>query len=420
MSKDRSAKNIALINVWGMNRGDEAMQRALIIGLKDTFPRLTVNVFSNSPIDLPQGTTVFSWSDLPLYSLTRWVSTKKMSLRSSYHLVRGLINRSYQRRSAIAALQSCDIVISAPAGPYIGEFYPNEELICLANLRLAKYYNKPCVIAATSAGPFAQPSRNMIRRLALSDVSWWTLRDPISFDAVKSLNLKNTEIETVSDLVFSRVIIPDKYRMSRYEKSEISSLINYIGNPTIGVTLNTTPYIHSSGIVHPINEEQYVSEMSRFLQQVFEYTRGQLLFFPHHYGTEREMKLIRRVINQLGDNVNLRVVPPFLNSDCQQILISYLSMYISHRYHPTIFALQQSVPVFCITHQFKTDSLLKLFHYPVAMPDSLSPSHTWFSAFKEVWDQKKDVTNYIQHKLPEIRATSAHTISRVINTLLIN
>jgi polysaccharide pyruvyl transferase WcaK-like protein len=410
-------KSIAIINAWGTNRGDEAMQRALIYSLHRIFPEIKIHVFVNSQIDLPDTVSLHKWGDLPVYHLASWVAAKKLSVRTFYRLIRGSSQRITERRHIINVLKSCNVIVSGPAGPYIGELYPETEPFCLSSIKLADFYQKPCVIAATSAGPFAKPLKNAMRRAALNKVLWWTLRDPISFDAARSLALANIELELCGDLVFSYDTVSEDHCESLYERAETSVLFQFLQQPTIGVTVNTTSYIDNAGVKHHINRTEYVISFANFLQAVVRYTNSQLLFFPHHYGTSDEMRLIREIVNLLPANTQVRILSPYLSSDCQQMITSRLTMYISHRYHPTIFALHQTRPVFCITHQFKTVGLLKLFDYPVAMPNTLTPVDMWFPAFKDVWDDRDIITRHIQQKLPEIQARARRTIERLVHTL---
>ena len=409
--------HLVIVNAWGNNRGDEAMLRALIYGVRQELPNTMVSVFSNAPMSLPTNTTRFPWSALPFQRLLHKGKGPSAAVHIAPSLIHELRRQQAGTHQVDAILRTCDMILSAPAGPYIGEMYPVTEPSCLLSIWLARHYQKPCAIAATSAGPFAKPLRNAIRRTALAHVQWWTLREPHSYTAVESLNLAQTDIELVRDLVFAYPITTEQHSTSPYEQALMADLYQYLKHPTIGVTLNTTPYIDPTGRQHPFDPQTYAHELAAFLQQVVQLSNAQLLFFSHHYGSDRELQIIRTVINHLGAAVQVRVVPPDLNSDGQQLLAAHLTLQISHRYHPTIFALQHGVPVFCIIHQFKAEGLLRYFDYPLPMPTTLTPVAEWLAYFEPVWEQREALRDHIRHALPMVRKQAQRTIERVVHTL---
>lgn len=411
---DSKKKRITVLNVWGTNRGDEAMQRALIAGLQDAHPDLDIAVFAKSQVDLPRGIQRYTWNDLPQFQIPLTPSHLLRFLRR----VRDRSSSTVRRRAeARDFLYSSNLVVSGPAGPYIGDCYPQYEATCLSNIQFAHKHNIPCVITATSAGPFGNVAKNVKRRQILRKVKWWTIREPLSYDAVSGLAVPGLQCELVADLVFSRQVTVYESFQSNYERQDAESLLRFTSLPTIGVTLNTTEYIDNSAQHHYFDLTRYTLDMVYFLRKVVQHTGAQLLFFPHHYGVLREMELIMNIASAIGTDTPVRIVPPYLNSDCQQALISRLTTHISHRYHPTIFALQEAVPVFCIIHQFKTQGLLQQFKYPIEMPNTLTPIESWFPIFEQLWVRRVEIRTHIENSLTLVRQRSRRTIERLSETI---
>ena len=407
---------VSVINAWGENRGDEAMHRALIAHIWNVCPDAAISVYCYGSFDLPRAVVQYSTRDVPLAGLTAFFSAPGLST------LNGLLKEIFGSARNQPALgrhffRESDLVISGPAGPYIGDTYPKYERACLARIKIATLTGKPCVIAATSAGGFPKSWRNGFRKIMLHGVKWWTLREPRSYQAVRSLELTDTETELTSDIVFSRKIDFSNADIQQSEQQELLRLADYTNISTLGVTITTTPYIEESGKTHVIDRNDYVETMGHFLKGVVDLTGCQLLFFSHHYGQLDEMAMIREIINKLSSPTCCRVFPSHLNSDCQQLGMRRLTAHISQRYHPTIFALAEEVPVFCIVHQFKSAGLLELFDYPVSMPTSISSCEEWKTAFTTFWQRREEVRQAISRQLPRVRDLALRTVTRLTEEL---
>lgn len=437
------SRRVLVVNAWGMNRGDEAMQRALIRGLRALDASLAFTVISESPVDLPGDVDVFLRVDGP--SRTPLLPLRLGGVR---HAARRMWHRSRRlstpprgagqstddvstRHAAAEAsttrrlLSEASLVISAPSGPCIGDCYPAYEPICLEHIMAATRGGTPTVIAATSAGPFNDVRRNALRRWALDGTALWTLREPLSYEAAQRLELPRMRVEPVADLVFAQPPIADIWadaqRSARRDsgwsaldaRGELESLADFLREPTIGVSLNTTHYIDDEGRRHEVDLAKYAETMSAFLGRVATLTGCRFLFFPHHCGASAEMRLIERVIGALSPHARAHVVPPALDSDVQRALMSGLAMHISHRYHPTIFALQQGVPVFCIVHQFKAAGLLSMFDYPVDMPTTLTFEARGYALFIEAWRERAHLASRVRSMLPRIQRQAIRTLELI-------
>jgi polysaccharide pyruvyl transferase WcaK-like protein len=438
------SRRVLVVNAWGMNRGDEAMQRALIRGLTAVDASLAFTVISESPVDLPGDVDVFLRVDGP--SRTPFLPLRlggvRHAARRLWHRGRRLSDASCDRagrsRDVVSArpaladasttrhlLSEASLVISAPSGPCIGDCYPAYEPICLEHIVAATRMGTPTVIAATSAGPFNDLRRNALRRWALDGTVLWTLREPLSYEAAQRLALPRTRIEAVADLVFAQPPLADVWadaqtgsrqgsgKSALDVREELESLADFVREPTIGVSLNTTHYIDEHGRTHVVDLDEYAGTMAEFLGRVAALTGCRFLFFPHHCGAPTEMRLIERVTGALPPHARAHVVPPSLDSDAQRALMGGLAMHISHRYHPTIFALQQGVPVFCIVHQFKAAGLLSMFDYPVEMPTTLTFEARGYALFTEVWRERERIAARVRSALPNMQRQAVRTLELI-------
>jgi polysaccharide pyruvyl transferase WcaK-like protein len=174
--------------------------------------------------------------------------------------------------------------------------------------------------------------------------------------------------------------------------------------PIIVATLNKTNYLSPDGRRQVLDVDEYVSRMERLLGHALDVTRGHIVFFPHFYGEDRtEQQILAALVQRLsGSAPRVSILHPFLDADAQRALYRLADFAISHRYHPTIFALMAECPCLCIRHQFKADGMLQMFGDPgpvVRTDDSLE---RWMAAFDEAWHGRDELRQQVRERLPQV------------------
>ncbi|MCC5634382.1 polysaccharide pyruvyl transferase family protein [Nostoc sp. CHAB 5844] len=388
---------VGVVNAWGANRGDEAMLSSLLCYLNSLNSDVKTTIYAHEWLDLDRHNNV---------EIKSWITPNDIFKRIPKYFRKLFLKSSLKwtelLRPITREIMNYDFVISSPAGPYFGSLYPNTELQCLLQLAFCKAKGIPFGILATSAGPFLEKRRNLIRKNIFDRGAFWTVRENIS---LKYLSALETKIEkyTGTDLVFAHPKRDLENFLTSGDLDEFEQLLNLLDRKSfIIVTLNKTPFIGTDGNVVDFDALSYIPKMGTLLRHVIDSTNCQLIIFPHFYGDSTEQQLIKNLIKFVDRSSAIRTLNPFYNSEAQMYLYSKAEFAISHRYHPTIFAAKAECPFMCIRHQFKVDGMLSMFENPGPMVNTLDSSDKWIAAFNEAWETRDSIKQQIQKHLPNV------------------
>lgn len=403
---------IGVVNAWGANRGDEAMLSTLMHFLTERIPDVQTVVYSNEWLDLLRYRDV---EVRPWMTLTELFPGSGRVARR----LRGLAALASPAAANIPATRPLDydFVVSAPAGPYLGDLYPRTELQCLLQLASAAACGIPFGILATSAGPFAAPLRNVLRARVLRNAAFWTVREEVSAGHLTALHLPFEPVVGL-DLVFAHPTRePAEFASEVRQVALARTMAMMDRQPTILVTLNLTDYLRADGRVERFDFDSYVSQITILLEHTLKRTDCAILLMPHFYTNFREQMLLKRVQEQLKRPGRVTSLDPTFDAECQMHLYSRAVFAISHRYHPTIFAARAGCPFLCIRHQFKADGMLAFFGDPgprVATSDGLV---RWIEAFDQAWASRGAIASQVDARITAAIA-AAHTHLDILDSHL--
>lgn len=404
-STARCALNVGIVNAFGANRGDEAMLRALVHFLRDSFTGVEITIYAKGQFDFsPEQLHVVDWphADVP---------GRRWSYRLGRAAEKWLLAKPSRLPPRTTGLMEHDFILSAPAGPYFGDLNRRSNFAALLPLAVAQTRGIPFGIVGTSAGPFSNERWNRHRRTVLSHAQFWSIREPISMSHVESLDL-GIDVVSAADLVFghpARALedLADSGDANLHREREHFEQLAKSG-PIIAVTLNKTGYLKSDGSKEIFDADEYVLRARRLLGHVLTKTGGHVVLFPHFYGEDRtEQRLLTAVSTHLArDKGRVSVLHPYLNCEAQQALYGLADFAVSHRYHPTIFAINAGCPFLCIRHQFKTDGMLGLFDDPGPVVRTDDTTGRWIEAFDEAWMNRESIRTQLCDRLPHVQRLS--------------
>lgn len=363
MAVDKRTKRILIINSHSSNRGDESAQRSMIRSIKKRAPysSFTVVTFSPDSMDLPDYVK-------KMKSFQAAGLKKSIILCYAFFLKHGIKLPFLGELGPMAVVEEmlhADLVISAPGGPYIGDYYiDHEKEEHLFQLELAELFKKPIMIYAPSMGPFKNKKRNRIRKRILEKIDIITVRDKYSLDYLKTLNIINPEIHLTLDSAFQ-----DKPDLPENEIQKIMTEENIITEHPedgkemlVGFVPAGAKWNYRRGTDDPKKkEEKYVGMMARVLDRLHKKYGARIVFFPQLYGATSDIAIIDRIIAKMNNKSCVVVLSGKWNSDVQQALIARMGFFISNRYHPAIFAIKAAVPVICIAYEHKAEGMMKAF-----------------------------------------------------------
>ena len=357
---------ILITNSHADNRGDEAAQRGMIAGIKRFIPEAQFVVLTNSPqgLCLPEQVKVyqtfsamnrrFPFFHFPFIAV--WMLLRKCGIRLSF------LNRVYPAFARLEEIADADIVLSCPGGPYIGELYRSHEITeHLFHLWIARFFKKPMMMYGPSMGPFTCKWRNYIRRGLLNRVQIITLRDPISREYLKQLNLAKPVIHVTADSAFQYdiEISPEQIPELMISQKIIPTDSHDNTTPLIGFTPAGARWNFKNMPDAKQRQDNYIRLMARMLDYLVNARQCRIVIFPQLYGRNTDMPLINRIIEKTTHSESIRIVSDTLDSDQQQALISQMDLMIGNRYHSVIFALKHAVPTVCIAYEHKSEGVMQ-------------------------------------------------------------
>lgn len=224
--------NILIINAHWDNRGDEAAIRSMIMELL-ALPNV-------SHIAIQRAIGEFGWfPKIPNVTVIGEFPKSGKIGKIEYLLAKkskGKILVSKEAKEFYKALKGCDIVLHAPGGPSIGDIYYNQEVIKLRRLDLVVEMNKKLMFYAPSMGPFEKKERNNERYKILSRAKRIVLRESMSKEFLKELNLDDRAIVTL-DSAFQYEFNETQYQNEYDAYVTLSSFIDKYKGKVIGMTV---------------------------------------------------------------------------------------------------------------------------------------------------------------------------------------
>lgn len=409
-----TSKRITLVNAWGLNRGDEAMISSLLCNWAKWESPPEVRIYTCQELDLGR----FEVDIRPAVRLKH--SSPHLWVRR-YNGVKASIASALGRPAprSVYDFEGCDLVLFTPAGPTIGDLYARStELDALLPLRAAAGQGIPFGLLATSSGPFHSKVRNMVRRGVLRAGKFWTLREQRSYEYVKGLNVPNIEVSWGADVVFAHPNRELDEFVPQDQREAFDSLLSRMSQgPSIVASLNRTDHLAASGERIKFDEPSYIRSIIGLFGEAIREVDARIFVVPHFYGDPGEMKMLQAIAAAPELANRVEVVDPAFNAEMQIRLYSGADFVISHRYHPTIFAVRAAVPFFCIRHQFKVEGMLDMFGSPGPVVRSSDAPERWPDAFREAWRNRDQIRAAVQAKLPEVVSKANYHLDRVRRAL---
>ena len=347
-------KHILVVNQHGENRGDESAMRAMITGISNKISdvKFTVIVqFQDTSIELDFEQDVD-------------VLHKKMSLFSFFNLVLFSLFRAIflpipfflndHTNKIIKAYKECDVVVSAPGGPYFGDIYSGHEILHWFYVWLAVVYKKPLFLYAPSAGPFENKMLNPVRKYFYRKFKVLSLREDISRGYLDKLLGGKEEIVVTADSAIQQSIKP-------LDKQEYFVGDNNIYLNKFIVAISAIEYKFPDCKNPQEKQAQYTSALLQCIEHIADRKNAHFLFIPQLYGkVHSDVPYLEYLVSNLPAHATWEIVDKNYNSDMQRAIFGMSDLCIASRYHPIIFASSSGVPGIGIYYEHKAIGFMRL------------------------------------------------------------
>ena len=339
--------HILIINQHGENRGDEAAMRAMLARFQEELGDVRFTLlyqFRDRNLRLKFAEDVEA---LPIvlpptdYLRLGFFSAAKVSRWEPDGVL------SPTMRKIVAAYRSADLVVSAPGGPYFGDIYVNHEIVHWWYVWLAARFGKPLFLYAPSAGPFENPTLNVLRRRLYRKFDVLVTREELSRDHLLGLLGPDTQVHVTADSAI-QLSFPPQPR-SEYFTGERSHLAEKF---LVAVSLNNYRY---PGAADPdAQRARYDAAMLDLLHHLAKRRDCHFLFLPQLYGAvHSDVPYLNQMGRQLGESVSWELVDPEADSEQQRRLFAMCDLHLASRYHPAIFGHTGYVPGICLYYEHK-------------------------------------------------------------------
>jgi colanic acid/amylovoran biosynthesis protein len=405
-------KRVLITNQHGENRGDESALRALLDGLSSRFDNISFTViaqlqdtslemnFKEDVSLLHMKMSVLSFLGLVIYAFFQKIG---LSLPILLDQNTGKI---------IAAYKTCDVVVSAPGGPYFGDIYSNHEIVHWFYIWLGRLYKKPLFLYAPSAGPFEIKWLNYIRKHFYSKFDVLSLREDISKGYLEDLIGLGKEIHVTADSALQQSVEPmarDKYFVGSKSVDKTKFL----------VAVSAIEYKFPGTKEPEARRQEYTQILLKCLHHLASRKNCHFLFIPQLYGkVHTDVPYLKSLSSKLPDNATWEIVDQAFDSDAQRSIFGMCDLCIASRYHPQIFSGSSGVSGICIYYEHKALGFMRAmgledFAFDIRKLDIAAVT----KKLDEAIDRRKTLSEAMKRRILPIRNRSKQTTNLLIELM---
>jgi polysaccharide pyruvyl transferase WcaK-like protein len=264
-----------------------------------------------------------------------------------------------------------------------------------------KFFGKPVVIFPNSIGPFRTGIGRFLSRLSLNNCDCILVRDPISYDIVRSLKLKPRKILTSDTALLF--------------KPKQETLLHDFSSPVIGVS----PGIYS----HSLSRKEvnnYILAHAKALDMAIEKYRFDVVFFPHYVTgfPEDDLAVCRLILNKMKHKSRAKII----NTNSVEEFKSFLNqmdILISSKMHPAVLGFSGLVPILCIVYDHKQIGFLKelgMLDYVLYLREV--SYEKIISKIDLIWNKREKIRVSLGRRVPALQELIKRTVKQAIDTCL--
>lgn len=251
---------------------------------------------------------------------------------------------------------------------------------------VAKSFGKSVVMFPNSVGPFRTWGGRFLSRLALNSCGAIIIRDPISYDIVKSIGINCRKLLT-SDMAL----------LYEPKTKAVNEVVNH---PIIGVC----PGVYSFS-VSTKQIERYVINHAKALDAAIEKYGFNVFFLPHYIsGFEYDDFEISKLILENMKNKEHVSILKIGSLEEFKLLINQMDLLISSKMHPAVLAVSGYVPAITIVYDHKQTGFFKdlgMSEYAVRLQDASGKE--LFCKIASAWSEREKMKALLAARVPKMQ-----------------
>jgi polysaccharide pyruvyl transferase WcaK-like protein len=317
--------------------------------------------------------------------------------------------KAFYRSESLAQMKACDAVVSCS-----DENFKESSSMLRVNVYwiaawwsmlvgrvvevlVAKSLGKPVVMFPNSIGPFQTVIGRSLSKLALNNCDLVLVREPISYDIVKSLRIR-APIVLTSDTTLTF----NGFHDSAFPRKN-------------GFNVGVSPGVYS----HSLSKKEiydYILAHAKALDLAIEKYGFSVVFMPHYisgFGYD-DLEMCKQIQIRMKkadrtEIVDVESVEKF------KMLISGVDMVVSSKMHPAVLAASAYVPSVCVAYDHKqTGFFMNLGMEECVIPINEVSCETLLSKLDYVWNNRERLAASLEKRVPELRNHVKKSVARAI------
>ena len=272
---------------------------------------------------------------------------------------------------------------------------------------------KKTIICAESIGPFKSKFSSIMARIVLNKVDLITVREKISIENLKSMNIKNPNVFLISDPAFLL-------------KPAFIKLLDQ-NRPVIGMAPNPdiVPYLSKSFSINCLGpNESYAVLLATTIDEFIEKYNASAILVTHVLRPDsNDLKMSELVYSNLKHKEKVQLQRDCYDAGEVKSFISSCDIFVASRMHAAIAAISSCVPTIVLGHAHKFRGVL---HDLINENCAIDVRGSDFEELKTklettldfVWKNHMNIVNNFCEKLPfekENATINAKLIAELIN-----
>ena len=262
---------------------------------------------------------------------------------------------------------------------------------------VARSFGRPVVMLPNSVGPFRTWVGRSLSGIALSSCSSIIVRDPISFEIVRSMGVKPRRFLT-SD-------------MALLFRPEARTVREIAGRPLIGVCAGVYSFSISMQQI-----KRYVVEHAEALDSVIEKYGFHVVFLPHYISgfAYDDFEISKLVLQNMRNKEHARILKIDDLGEFK-LTLNQLDVLVSSKMHPAVLAVSGYVPSIAVVYDHKQTGFFKdlgMLDYTVRLQEASSKELV--ARIDKAWSQRERTRRMLSVRVPVLQEKIRKTVRTAI------
>jgi len=339
------------------NIGDDALLMSIINDLKRFKPDIRLMILSKIPIGTSKDFNVASISRVNMFRIYQAMKNSKVFIYGGGNLL--------QDNTSTRSL-----------------FY------YLSTVWLAKSLNLKVMFYANGIGPLKNPTNRLLTKKILDRVDVITLREKLSFEELKMLDIAKPRILLTSDAALT---ISDSFA------STDTGILRQLGiqndKPLLGISLRKYPG-HEK-----IEHEKYESAIAKAADHMASVYGAYPVFFPMQ--NPDDVPILENVAAKMKSQSF--IIKEKLNIIQTFDLVSKTHVVLGMRLHSLVFATVAAVPIVGLVYDPKIQGFLDCINQPSAGDVRTLDYEYLLELLEDVWQNREAISRQLEELVPSLK-----------------